>query len=129
MIAATTENREPSLAKLARKTVTTGLGALENRTELLMVEVQEEKSRLINLIVIGIGALFLAMMTLLLLTGAIIFLVPEPYRLYTAIGFFVLYLAGTIGAIFGLKGLLKKIPFEESLNQIRKDRELLDVFK
>jgi uncharacterized membrane protein YqjE len=127
MIAA--ENHEPSLASLARKTLTTGLGAVENRAELLMVEVQEEKSRLINLIVIGIGALFLAMMTMLLLTGTIIFLVPEPYRLYAAIGFFVLYLAGTIGAILSVKGLLKKIPFEESLNQIRKDRELVDVLK
>lgn len=124
-----TENGAPSVTRLTRKTLTTALGALENRAELFMVELQEERGRTINLIVLGIGALFLAMMTVLLLTAIVIFLVPDAYRLYAAIGFTVLYLAGTLGAVFGMKSLLKRVPFSDSLGQVRKDRELLDVFK
>jgi len=123
------DNQTGSLASLVRKTLTTGLGALDNRAELFMVEAQEDKSRIVGLIVTGVAALFLGMMTLLLLTGTIIFLIPEDYRLYAAIGFTVLYLAGTIAAVLGLKSMLKRVPFSESLNQIRKDRELLDAFK
>jgi uncharacterized membrane protein YqjE len=123
------EEEVPTLTSLTHKTLGTTLGALENRMELFMIEVQEEKSRAITLIIVGIGALFLATMTLLLLTGAIIFLVPEEYRLYAVAGFLVLYLGGTIAAILNLKTLLKQVPFGESLNQIKKDSELLDAFK
>jgi len=120
--------QEPALGTLLRKTFSTGLGALQNRGELLMVELQEEKSRLINLIILGIGALFLAMMTLLLITGAIIFLVPEEYRVYAVAGFAVLYLAGTLWTVFSLKGLLKRIPFGETLAQFKRDRDLVEAF-
>jgi uncharacterized membrane protein YqjE len=126
---AETDQREPSIARLTRRTLTTGLGALENRAELFMVEVEEEEARLIKLIAFGIGALFLALMAMMLLTGTIIFLVPEDKRVWAALGFTVLYAAGTVGAIFALKSQLKRIPFAESLRQIRKDRALLDVFK
>src|SRR5436190_17148616 len=97
----------PSLASLLGKTARTGLGLLHNRGELFLVEMQEEKSRAINLIVWGLGALILANLTLLLLSGLIIFLVGEPYRVYAAAGLTVLYLAGTIIALLRIKGLLK----------------------
>jgi uncharacterized membrane protein YqjE len=119
----------PTLTSLTHKTLGTTLGALENRMELFMVEVQEEKSHTINLIIVSIGALFLAIMTLLLLTGVIIFLMPEEDRFYAVGGFLTLYLAGTIAAILKMKSLLKHSPFGESLNQIKKDSELLDAFK
>jgi len=122
-------NDTPSVGRLARKTLGTTLGALENRLELFMVEMQEEKGRILGVVLAGIGALFLAMMTVLLLTATIIFLVPPESRLWAAIGFTVFYLVGTIAAIFSLKSLLKRVPFSESLGQIRKDREILDVFK
>ena len=123
------DHRTPSLAGLTRKTLTTGLGALENRAELFMVEVEEEEARHLKLVLTGVGALFLAIMTLVLLTGTILFLVPAEHRLWAALGFTVVYLGGTIAAIFSLKALLKHVPFSETLRQIRKDRELLDVFK
>jgi uncharacterized membrane protein YqjE len=119
----------PTLGRLARRTATTCLGALQNRAELLAVEFEEENDRMLKLVLFGVGGLFLAMLTVLLITATIIFLVPESYRIYTALGFAGLYLAGTIGAVFRLKGLLKRTPFGESLNQLKKDTELLDAFK
>lgn len=118
----------PGLTTLVRKTLATGLGAMQNRGELFMVELQEEKSRLIQLIIRGVGALFLAMMTLLLITGSVIFLVPEDYRIWAVVGFAALYLGGTIWAIMSLKALLKKIPFGDTLAEFKKDSELMEAF-
>jgi len=119
----------PTLTTLLRRTLTTSLGALRNRCELFIVEIQEEKARVVNLILRGILALFLAMMTALLLTGTIIFLVPQEYRLYAAAAFTLLYLAATIWAVVSVKGLLNKVPFEETTSQFSKDRELLETFQ
>src|SRR5947209_7110455 len=111
----------PLLSKLAR----TGLGALQNRGELLLVELQQEKTRLIELLVWVAGLLFLAFMGLMLLTATIIFLFPEGLRLWAAAGFAVLYLAGAITAFFTIKSLIKQAPFAETIEQVRKDGELL----
>lgn len=124
-----TDNELPSLGRLTRRVLATGLGALQNRGELFLVELQEEKGRLLKLILVGVGALFLAMMTALLITGTVIFLLPEDVRIWGVIGFTVLYLGATIWAILTLKGALKNIPFAESLHQIKKDSELLDAIK
>jgi uncharacterized membrane protein YqjE len=118
----------PGLGTLVRKTFATGLGALQNRSELFMVELQEEKSRLIQLIIRGVGALFLAMMTALLVTGAVIFLVPEEHRIWAVAGFAALYLGGTIWAVLSLKALLKRIPFGDTIAEFKKDSELMEAF-
>jgi uncharacterized membrane protein YqjE len=125
----TAEDQIPTLGRLARRTAATCLGALQNRAELFAVEFQEENDRLLKLVLYGVGALFLGMMTVLLVTGLIIFVVPEDYRVWAALGFAVLYLLGAVGAVLAIKGLLKHAPFAESLNQIKKDSELLDAFK
>jgi uncharacterized membrane protein YqjE len=125
----TAEDQIPTLGRLARRTAATFLGALQNRAELLAVEFEEEHDRMLRLVLFGVGAMFLGMLTVLLVTTTIILLVPEEYRAWTTLGFAVLYLIGTVAAIVVLKGLLKKTPFAESLNQFKKDAELLDAFK
>lgn len=123
------EEQIPTLGRLARRTTATILGALQNRAELLAVEFEEENDRMLKLVLFGVGALFFAMLTVLLITATIIFLVPEEDRVYAALGFAVLYLIGTVSAIVVLKGLLKRTPFAESLDQFKKDAELLDALK
>lgn len=93
-----------------------------------MVELQEERSRMLSLIVLGSAALFLGMMTLMLITGAIIFLVPEDYRLYAVAAFAVLYLGATVAAALAVRKLLKKIPFGDTLAEFKKDSELMEAF-
>jgi uncharacterized membrane protein YqjE len=124
-----TDQQMPTLGRLARRTLGTCIGALENRAELFAVEFEEENDRLLRLVIFGVIALFLTMMTVLLVTGTVIFLVPEPYRLATAAGFAAFYLTGAVAAGLVLKKLLKQSPFAESLKQIKKDSELLDAFK
>ena len=125
----TTEEQIPTLGRLARRTAATCLGALQNRAELFVVEFQEENDRLLKLVLFGVGALFLGMMTILLVTGLIIFLVPQDDRVWAALGFAVFYFLGAVAAVLAIKDLLKQAPFAESLNQIKKDSELLDTFK
>jgi uncharacterized membrane protein YqjE len=120
---------DPGLTTLFRKTLTTGVDALHNRGELFMVELQEEKSRLIQLVIRGIGALFLAIMTALLATGAVVFLVPEEKRLLAVGIFAVLYLLGTVWALLSIKSMLKRIPFGETMAQFKKDRALMEAFE
>lgn len=124
-----TDHQLPTLGRLARRTVATCVGALENRAELFALEFEEENDRLLKMVIFGVGAVFLAMMAVLLITGTVIFLVPEPYRVYAAGGFAALYLIGVVASVLVVKNLIKKAPFAESLNQIKKDSELLDAFK
>ncbi len=116
----------PGLLTLGRKLVSTLLGALQNRGELLAVEWQLEKARLMELLICTIGVLFLAMMGLVMLTITIMLLMPERFRLYAAGGFTLIYCLGAFGAWIWLKNLLRKEPFAESLHQVRKDRVWLD---
>jgi uncharacterized membrane protein YqjE len=123
------DNHRPGLSTLARRLGRTAFGALENRGELLMVEWQQEKERLLQLLLCAVGLMFLAIMGMLLLTATIIFLFPEEYRLFAAAGFTVVYLGGAGFLLFCLKSLLKREPFEETLTQFKKDGTLFDVFE
>ena|SRR2546427_13075921 len=120
------QDHPPGVVPLLHKLARTGLGALRNRGELLLLELQEEKARLIGLLAWVAGMLFLAFMGVMLLTATIIFLFPEPLRLWAAAGFAVLYLAGAVAVFLVIKSSLKHSPFAETIEQVRKDGEWLD---
>ena len=119
----------PTLGRLARRTLGTCIGAIENRAELFAVEFDEENNRVLKMVIFGAGGMFMAMLAVLLGTGLIIFIVPEAARPWAALGFAIFYLVGAVGAGLAVKSLLKHTPFAESLNQIKKDAEFLDAFK
>src|ERR1051325_9641838 len=122
-------NDSPGPGAMFRKIAQTGLGLLHNRGELLVVEFQQEKERAVELLVWIIALVFLAIMAAVLLTGTIIFLFPEEYRIYAVGGFTLLYLIGAIRTGFMIRSLLKRAPFSETVSQIQKDREWLESFK
>lgn len=98
---------------------------LQNRADILAVELQEEKYRFVEvLILVGI-ALALGMMALFVFTGVIIFAVPDHYRLWVACGLGVLYLLGILLLWSRVKKLLQNQPFPETINQIKRDWECL----
>ena len=123
------DNHTTGLGTLAGRLGRTVLGALENRSELLVVEWQQEKARLTQLLILSVGLMFLGMMGALLLTATIIYLFHEEYRLYVAAAFTILYLGGAGFVFFKLKALVNEEPFSETLKQLRKDRSLLDVLE
>ncbi len=96
---------------------------MENRAELFTVEFEEENDRILKLVLFGVGGCFLGMMGVMLLTAVIIFVVPEPYRVWAALGFAILYIAGAVAAGVTVKKFVKQIPFAESSRQrVKKTR-------
>jgi uncharacterized membrane protein YqjE len=122
---ADTEPIEGGLAASLRKLFGMGINVLRNRVELLALELHEEKFRLGEVFLMAGTALFLGLMSLILLTGVVLFLFPESYRIYVAAVFGVLYLAAAIGLSLKVKQRLRAPPFPETINQIRKDSECL----
>jgi len=119
-------HQPPGLTTLLGRLGRTGLGVLRNRAELLSVEWQEEKARLSRLLILALGMMLLGVMAIGLLIATIVVLLPADYRVY-ALGGFTLLLAGACAwAWICIKGELKKTPFEESIEQVRKDAGLLD---
>lgn len=105
------------------------MGALRNRAELLSVEWQEEKARKTAILLWAGVWFFSAMMGALLLTGIIVFMTPESWRIYVAAAFVLLYLGGVMVASIALRKLLRQEPFPETINQLKKDGLWLETLK
>jgi uncharacterized membrane protein YqjE len=121
------EEHTPGLLDSGRRLLDHALGAFHNRVELLAVEFKEEKTNAVDLLLCVVAALFFAMMTVIVLTATVILLFPEDKRVYAAGGFGLLYLIGAIWSVLRLKARLKQngVPFAETINEIKKDREWL----
>src|SRR5690348_10855355 len=128
MIAAPTDNTS-RLAGTVGRVARMALRAVQTRAELLAVEWQEERLRLLDLLVAAMGLLLLGTMGVLLATVTIILLFPAAVRLYVTAAFAGLYVLAALGAWFGLKHALKRQPFIESVDQIKKDRVWLESLK
>lgn len=123
------DNGAPGLLTLVRRLSGTFVGALQNRAELLSIEWQEERARLTELLVWTIILVFLALMGVVLLTGTILLLCPDKIRVYVAAGFTVLYFLGAVGVWLFLKRLLKREPFADTVDQVKKDRVWLESLR
>lgn len=123
------DDHPPGFSALASRIVRNGVGALQNRAELFALEWREERLRFVGLLIVGGLLSFLVVMGVLMLTLTVILLFPEEQRLYAAGVFGVFYLLGAVGAWFGLRTMLKREPFAETINQVKKDRLWLEALK
>ena len=102
------------------------MGCLRNRVELFAVELHEEKYKLAEAFLLAGSALFFGLLSLILLTGVVLFLFPAPYRIYVAAVFGVVYLGLALHFSFRAKQRLRSPPLAETIEQIRKDSECLN---
>jgi len=125
------DSQPPTLSALARKVVVTGFAALYNRGELLQIELQEEKNRVVELFIWAGTVCILGLLFLLVLTATVILLFSEAYRVYAAGAFCVLYLLGAVLAFLNLKALIKDatLPLANTMAEVKKDREWLESLK
>ena len=99
----------------------------ENRFELLMVEVQEERERLLRAILLALGVAALGLLAGMALTGAIVVALWELSRMAALLLLTGLYGAAAISFYLRLTRLLRdwqNLP--ATRDQLRKDRQGLE---
>ena len=99
----------------------------ENRFELLMVEVQEERERLLRAILLALGVAALGLLAGMALTGAIVVALWELSRMAALLLLTGLYGAAAISFYLRLTRLLRdwqNLP--ATRDQLRKDRQCLE---
>jgi uncharacterized membrane protein YqjE len=109
--------------RFARRLLAVG----ENRFELLMVEVQQERERLLRAILLALGVAAFGLLTGVALTGAIVVLLWELSRAAALLVLTGLYGAAAVCLYRRLTRLLRdwqNLP--ATLDQLRKDRACLE---
>jgi uncharacterized membrane protein YqjE len=119
----------PGLGTLLAGVGRAALKGVHNRVELLAVEWQEERLRFADLMILAIGLVLLTTVGTLLATATIIFLFPENARIYVTGALAVVYLIGAVAVWLALRAALRRQPFAESIEQVKKDRVWLESLK
>lgn len=101
-------------------------GVMGNRLELLIVELQEERNRLLVVLTLLLLCLLFAGFALALLTGALVYLLWESHPLAALLGVAALYAAASVVAGQRVRRLLQESqPFASTLAEFRKDQQCL----
>ncbi|MDB6169951.1 MAG: hypothetical protein JWM88_2815 [Verrucomicrobia bacterium] len=100
------------------------LGMLQDRLQLLSVELHEEKFRLIQIFIWISAAVFSAMMAVTFASLTLVYLFWENARLAALVGLTVLYSAALVTIIVSFRRYLARQPrpFAATLNEIGEDR-------
>lgn len=106
----------------------TVLSAATNRIELFTVELQEEKFRVIELVMLAAAAAVCGLMSVIMLTATILYLLPAHRRWIALVALCVIYLGATVAAAMSLKKRLHgSKPFSGTLQELKRDRECFKV--
>lgn len=104
----------------------TAAAVVQNRAELLLVEWQEERVKLLEAIVLVAALGVFTLLTLLLATAVIVFYCLQYHYLVGLVILGGLYLVGTLAAFWRLRIHLRNVmPFSASLAELKKDKACL----
>jgi uncharacterized membrane protein YqjE len=103
------------------------LEAVEDRLQLLALDLQGEKLRLVPLLVGVLGGLLAAVMAILSLNLLLLLIFWDSHRLLVGIALFVFYLLVAVVLALVVRRKLKSspVPFRTTLEVLRKDRATL----
>jgi uncharacterized membrane protein YqjE len=121
------EPPRPGIFASLRRLSDSGLALLQNRVELFSVELEEQKIRLVRLLVLVAAAVFMANTAVLVLTATIILVVGDKARVPVMICLSLVYLGGATAAVFALRKEIKESPppFDGTIAELKKDRSWL----
>jgi uncharacterized membrane protein YqjE len=107
------------------------LAAAQNRIELLVVELQQEKERVLRLFVLAAAVVFLGNMAVGIATFTIVYLAGEKARGPLLICLTLLYFLATGVGYFQLRKQLSAgpRPLDGTLSELEKDRQWLSSRK
>jgi uncharacterized membrane protein YqjE len=99
---------------------------IESRMELFLLELKEERVRLVAVLLLVLAGAICALMTLVLATFTLVVVFWNEYRIPVLVVLTAAYAAGAIGAFASLRRRLRRWQaFSASLEQIKKDRACL----
>ncbi|MBM3106923.1 phage holin family protein [Pseudomonas sp. P66] len=103
------------------------LGLLHGHVELFGIELQEQKARTLSLLLFAGLALVFALLLLVALSGLVLVLLWDTYRLAGVIGLCVFYGLAAVFCGLRLKAAVfdESSPFHSTLEELAKDRERL----
>ncbi|WP_455925037.1 phage holin family protein [Pseudomonas putida] len=103
------------------------LGLLHSHVELFGIELQEQKSRTLSLLLFAGLALVFALLALVALSGLILILLWDNYRMQGMIGLCIFYLLAGLFCALRLKSAIfdESSPFHGTLEELANDRERL----
>ena len=111
-----------SAQQVTRRLFTTG----ENRLELLLLELQEERARFLHALLLALGVAGAGLLALLTLNLALVLLFWNSSPVAVLLASAALYAAGAGGLYWRLARLLRDwTMLAATLDQLRKDRECL----
>jgi uncharacterized membrane protein YqjE len=121
--------RTGGLLTSLKQLVATLVAVLQTRLELLANEVQAEKLRLTQLLLLGISALFFLACAVLLLTVLVVVALWDTHRLLAIGGFAALYLGMGVGFALAARARASAGTqlFVASLAEFEKDRDRLSA--
>ena len=126
----TRQAREPrtaapdGLLASLKQLLKTVLETVQVRLELMGTELEVEKSRLFDVLVMALLSLVFLALGLVLLCGTVILLFPDGWRLAAAAGLAVFFLAGGLGLLFVARRRLRNPlgMFHASAKELARDR-------
>ena len=115
---------QPGLVATLRRLAATALATVQNRLELLLVELQEERVRLFNALLFTAATMIVAVFTLGMAACALSIVVWTRFGVDGLWALSALGLVTTLLACWRLRARLKHWPLlPETLAQLKKDRE------
>jgi uncharacterized membrane protein YqjE len=99
----------------------------ENRVELFLIELKEERARFFDALLLAAVGIVCALMALVMLTFTVVVAFWETHRLPVLVLVTVVYAVAAAAAFINLRARLQRWrAFSETLEQIKKDRSCLE---
>lgn len=110
-----------------RRVADTCVSSIHNRVELFALEVQEEKHRLVRLLLWSGAALFSAFLAITVITIAVVMLVPDEARNIAISAFGLLYAITAILVAIKLRSEIRNTPppLDDTISELKKDLHAL----
>ena len=119
----TSTEPSPGLFRAIRRLLNTALAGIENRIELFLVELREERFRIFEVLLLGCAGALLGFMALLTVTVTLVVVFWDSARVQVLVGLSACYSLATIGILWRLKVLLRNwSSFSATLEELKKDR-------
>jgi uncharacterized membrane protein YqjE len=123
----TTTESSPGLFSSVKRLLNTALTGVENRFELFLVELREERFRVFEVLLLGCAAAVLGFMALLTVTVTLVVIFWDAARVTVLVSLSAGYLLAAFVTLWRLRTRLRNwSSFSATLDELKKDRACLD---